>query len=251
MAQSKAQAQNIYDDDKFFKGYIQLPRQIQGLDGSPEWQVFRSMIPDIKGAKVLDLGCGFGWLCRWAREAGAEQVLGIDMSSNMLAKAQEFPKDSGITYIQGDLEALELQPITYDVVLSSLALHYLKNLPALIAQVYERLKPGGTFVFCVEHPIFTAPRKPEFIEDTDGNVSWPVNQYLMEGSRITHWFAEGVVKQHRTIATYVTILLDTGFVLSAIDEWGPTTAQIEKWPDWFKSRERPIFLIVKATKPAE
>ena len=250
MAQSKGQAQNIYDDDKFFEGYIQLPRQVQGLDGSPEWPVFRSMIPDIKGAKVLDLGCGFGWLCRWAREAGAENVLGIDVSSNMLAKAQEFPKDPGITYLQADLEALELQSITYDVVLSSLALHYLKNLTALVSHVYERLKPGGTFVFCVEHPIFTAPRKPEFIEDIDGSVSWPVNQYLSEGSRVTNWFAEGVVKQHRTIATYITILLNSGFVLSAIDEWGPTTEQIKEWPDWFKSRERPIFLIIKATKLA-
>ena len=249
MAQSKAQAQNVYDDNKFFDGYIQLPRQVQGLDGSPEWPVFRSMVPDINGAKVLDLGCGFGWLCRWARGAGAEQVLGIDVSSNMLAKAREFPKDSGITYIKADMESLELQPVAYDVVLSSLAFHYLKNLPELITQIYERLRPGGALVFCVEHPIFTAPRKPEFIEDADGGVSWPVNQYLSEGSRVTNWFAEGVVKQHRTISTYIRILLDSGFVLSAMDEWGPTAEQIKDWPDWFKSRERPIFLIIKATKP--
>jgi SAM-dependent methyltransferase len=250
MAQSAVQAQNIYDDNKFFEGYIQLPRQTQGLDGSPEWPVFRSMVPDLKGAKVLDLGCGFGWLCRWARESGAEQVLGIDVSSNMMAKAQEFPKDPSITYLQADLETLKLQPITYDVVVSSLALHYLKNLSELVAQVYERLKPGGTFVFCVEHPVFTAPRKPEFIEDTDGNVSWPLNQYLSEGPRVTNWFSDGVVKQHRTIATYITLLLSTGFVLAAIDEWGPSSQQLEVWPDWIKSHERPIFLIIKATKPA-
>lgn len=245
-----ARAQNIYDDNKFFEGYIQLPRQVQGLDGSPEWPAFRALIPDIKGAKVLDLGCGFGWICRWAREAGAEQVLGIDVSSNMLAKAQEFPIDPAITYLQADMETLELDPFTFDVVLSSLAMHYLKNLPALVSQVYKRLKPGGTFIFCVEHPIFTAPRKPEFIEDTDGNVSWPVNKYLVEGSRTTNWFAEGVVKQHRTISTYITMLLDAGFILSALNEWGPTDQQLEQWPDWIKSRERPIFLIVKATKPS-
>ena len=111
------------------------------------------------------------------------------------------------------------------------------------------LNQAGLFVFCVEHPIFTAPRKPEFIEDIDGNVSWPVNQYLSEGSRITNWFAEGVVKQHRTIATYIMVLLDAGFVLSAIDEWGATTDPMKEWPGWLQSRERPIFLIVKATKP--
>jgi SAM-dependent methyltransferase len=246
----QARAQNIYDDKDFFEGYIQLPRQVQGLDGSPEWPDFRALIPDIKGAKVLDLGCGFGWICRWAREAGAEQVLGIDVSSNMLAKAREFPKDPAITYLQADLETLVLEPITYDVVLSSLAMHYLKNLPALVSQVYQRLKPRGSFVFCVEHPIFTAPRKPDFIEDTDGKLAWPVTQYLSEGPRVTNWFAEGVIKQHRTIATYITMLLDAGFVLSALNEWGASIQQLEQGLEWVKSRERPIFLIIKATKPS-
>ena len=244
-----ARAQNIYDDTNFFEGYIQLPRQVDGLDGSPEWPDFRALIPDIKGARVLDLGCGFGWICRWAREAGAEQVLGIDVSSNMLAKAREFPKDPAITYLQADLETLELELIAYDVVLSSLAMHYLKNLPALVSQVYERLKPGGTFIFCVEHPVFTAPRKPEFIEDTDGSLSWPLNQYLSEGSRVTNWFADGVIKQHRTIATYIMMLLDAGFILSALNEWGASIEQLEQGLEWAKSRERPIFLIIKATKP--
>lgn len=244
-----ARAQNIYDDTNFFEGYIQLPRQVDGLDGSPEWPDFRALIPDIKGARVLDLGCGFGWICRWAREAGAEQVLGIDVSSNMLAKAREFPKDPAITYLQADLETLELEPIVYDVVLSSLAMHYLKNLPALVSQVYERLKPGGTFIFCVEHPIFTAPRKPEFIEGTDGILSWPLNQYLSEGSRVTNWFADGVIKQHRTIATYIMMLLDAGFILSALNEWGASIEQLEQGLEWVKSRERPMFLIIKATKP--
>jgi SAM-dependent methyltransferase len=247
---SQFKAQNIYDDQNFFEGYIQLPRQVQGLDGSPEWPVFRSMIPGIQGAKFLDLGCGFGWLCRWARENGAEQVLGIDVSANMLAKAAEFPKDDGITYIQADLESLKLGPITYDVAVSSLALHYLENLPALINQVFKRLRPGGAFVFCVEHPIFTAPRKAEFIEEADGKRSWPVNQYLKEGPRVRSWFTDGVVKQHRTIATYSNMLLSAGFILSGIDEWGPTDEQLKEWPDWFGSLDRPIFLIMKATKPA-
>ena len=246
---ARARAQNIYDDDKFFEGYIQLPRQVQGLQGSPEWSEFRGMIPDIKGAKVLDLGCGFGWLCRWAREVGADSVLGIDVSSNMLAKAREYTYDPAITYLQADLEAFQLQPTTYDAVVSSLALHYLKNLPALVSQVYEGLKPGGTFVFCVEHPMVTAPQSPKFIKDANGNVCWPINQYLSEGSRVTSWFVDGVVKQHRTIATYITMLLNAGFVLSGLNEWGLSLQQVKEWPDWSRSRERPTFLILKATKP--
>jgi 2-polyprenyl-3-methyl-5-hydroxy-6-metoxy-1,4-benzoquinol methylase len=60
--------QNIYDDEVFFVGYSQLPRSIHGLDGAPEWPALRSMLPAFAGHRVLDLGCGFGWFSRWARE---------------------------------------------------------------------------------------------------------------------------------------------------------------------------------------
>lgn len=58
--------QNIYDQADFFAGYSQLPRSIQGLDGAPEWPDLMAMLPGVKGKRVLDLGCGFGWFCRCA-----------------------------------------------------------------------------------------------------------------------------------------------------------------------------------------
>jgi len=243
-------AQNIYDDKQFFEGYSQLPRQTQGLQGTPEWEFFRSLLPDIHDASVLDLGCGYGWLCRWAVENGASTVLGVDVSANMLNKAKSFPEDSSaITYLQADLETLALPPITYRVVYSSLALHYLQNLPALVAQVYQSILPGGAFVFSVEHPVYTAPREPKFAENKDGGKVWLLDGYLEEGPRTTNWFAEGVIKYHRTIGTYVSILSDAGFTISVINEWGPSLDQIKLTPHWAENRERPMFLIIKATKP--
>jgi len=241
-------AQNIYDDKSFFAGYSQLPRQVHGLSGTPEWDYFRSLIPDVRGATVLDLGCGYGWLCRWARANGAEKTHGVDVSENMLSKAREYPIDSGITYLQADLETIELSPLTYEVVYSSLTLHYLKNLPQLIGQVYQSLRPGGSFIFSVEHPIYTSPRNPKFIETAEGRKVWLLDNYLNEGERRTNWFAEGVVKQHRTVGTYLTILLEAGFQVAAINEWGPSLEQIKEKPDWADNRERPMFLIVKAAK---
>jgi len=242
-------AQNIYDDEHFFKGYSQLPRQLHGLQGTPEWNSFRSLIPNVDRAKILDLGCGYGWLCRWARENGAEKVQGVDVSQNMLSKAREFPEDPAITYLQADLETLMLEPESFNVVYSSLTLHYLKNLSELVVQVYQSLLPGGSFVFSVEHPIFTSPRNPKFTEDAEGHRVWLLESYLSEGTRITNWFADGVVKVHRTIATYINILLEAGFTLSDIDEWGPSLEQIEENPGWAENRERPMFLLMKATKP--
>jgi len=243
-------AQNIYDDKSFFDGYSQLPRQVRGLDGAPEWNSFRSLIPSVHGKRLLDLGSGYGWICRWAAENGAVLVDGIELSENMLSKAGEFPDYPNVTYTQADLEHTNEFPHgSYDIAVSSLTLHYLKNLPQLIVTVYKALNPGGCFVFSVEHPIYTSPRDPKFIEAADGHSIWLLDGYLSEGSRTTNWFAEGVVKYHRTIGTYIKLLLDAGFTLSAVDEWGPSLEQVKESPRWAENRERPMFLLMMAIKP--
>jgi 2-polyprenyl-3-methyl-5-hydroxy-6-metoxy-1,4-benzoquinol methylase len=96
--------QNIYDNPEFFARYSQLRRSREGLDGMPEWPTLQAMLPELKGLRVVDLGCGFGWFCRWARQQGAASVLGLDLSENMLARARETTRDPAISYRQADLE---------------------------------------------------------------------------------------------------------------------------------------------------
>jgi len=233
--------QNIYDTPEFFAGYSALPRSVQGLDAAPEWPALRAMLSNLRDRRVVDLGCGFGWFCRFAREAGAAQVLGIDVSENMLARARETTADPAITYRRADLETLTLPEAAFDLTYSSLTLHYLVNLPALFTAIHQALVPNGRFVFSVEHPIYTAPREPKWAGDT-----WPLSRYLKEGPRTTDWLAKGVIKQHRTIATYLNLLLEHGFSILKIEEWGPTEAQIAEHPEWACERERPPFLLVSA-----
>jgi 2-polyprenyl-3-methyl-5-hydroxy-6-metoxy-1,4-benzoquinol methylase len=61
-------AQNIYDNPDFFAGYSQRGRSIEGLAGAAEWPVLKAMLPDLRGFRVVDLGCGYGCFCRWACE---------------------------------------------------------------------------------------------------------------------------------------------------------------------------------------
>lgn len=237
-------AQNIYDNDKFFAAYSRLARSVEGLDGAPEWPALRAMLPDLRGRKVLDLGCGFGWFCRWARENGAAHVVGFDLSEKMLARARATTQDPAITYTKADLENLELPAQSFDLVYSSLALHYLENLNALMAEVYRSLVRGGSLVFSVEHPIYTAPANPKFAVAAAGRKTWPVDGYLDEGPRSTDWLAKGVIKRHRTIATYINMLVELGFALSHVEEWGPTLEQVAAHPEWADERERPPFLLI-------
>ncbi len=241
-------AQNIYDDEGFFSGYSGLARSQKGLEGAGEWPALRGLLPPMQGLRVVDLGCGFGWFCRWAREAGAAGVLGLDLSEKMLAKARDDTADAAIDYRRADLEALSLPAGCFDLAYSSLALHYVEALPGLLAQVHAALGPGGRFVASVEHPIYTAPSQPGFVAAQDGRRVWPLDGYLVEGPRETNWFAPGVVKQHRTIGTYVELLLRAGFTLAALREWGPTDEQIAEHPSWADERERPPFLLLAAVK---
>jgi SAM-dependent methyltransferase len=240
--------QNIYDDETFFAGYSRLPRSVEGLDGAPEWPALRALLPPLEGLRVLDLGCGFGWFCRFARQQGAAQVTGIDVSQNMLAKAQAMTDDAAISYLRADMEELTLAPASLELVYSSLALHYVVRLEPLLLAVHQSLVPGGRLVFSVEHPIYTAPANPGWIRGADGRTTWPVDGYLEEGPRSTDWLARGVIKQHRTLATWMNALLRTGFALDDVEEWGPTTAQIASQPALADERQRPAFLLIAARR---
>jgi len=224
--------QNIYDNAGFFAGYAQLRRSVDGLDGAPEWPTLKSMLPDLTGKRVVDLGCGFGWFCRWARGAGAAEVLGLDVSANMLTRARETTSDPAIAYRQADLETLELPPASFDLAYSSLTLHYLEQLGRLFAAVHRGLAPGGRFVFSAEHPLYTETGP----------------DYLDEGPRATDWLAKGVVKQHRTLATTLNLLIAAGFSVQRVEEWGPTREEIAAHPEWKIDHRRPSFLLVSATR---
>ncbi|QMM53941.1 class I SAM-dependent methyltransferase [Enterobacter sp. RHB15-C17] len=240
-------AQNIYDNPAFFEGYAQLPRSVQGLDGAPEWPTLKSMLPDLAGKTVIDLGCGYGWFCRSARELGAAQVTGVDISEKMLARAAELTADPAITYQRRDLEDVKLEDNSLDLVYSSLALHYLPELDTLFRHVQRALKPGGSLVFSMEHPIYTCASRQGWLTDDNGERFWGVNQ--QEGQRVSNWLADGVNKYHRTLGTTLNALIHAGLSLREVNEWGPTQAQIDAWPALAEEAERPMLVLIAAVKP--
>ncbi len=238
--------QNIYDDAEFFAGYSQLPRSVEGLNGAPEWPSLRALLPPLNGARVVDLGCGFGWFSRYARDAGATRVLAVDVSENMLARARAATSDSAITYMHSPIEEMDLPAACCNLVYSSLALHYLPDFDAVCGMASRALVAGGSFVFSVEHPLYTAPSNPDWIARTSNQQVWPLNQYLIEGQRVTDWLKPGVVKYHRTVSTYVNTLVRHGFRLRHLEEWGPTDEQLAAQPALMSERQRPTFMLVAA-----
>jgi SAM-dependent methyltransferase len=247
-AQHPPMSQNIYDNPEFFAGYNQMRRSRLGLAGAAEWPAMQALLPPVQGLRVVDLGCGFGWFCRWAREAGAASVLGLDLSERMLARARAETSDAAITYRRADLDALDLPDAAFEFAYSSLALHYVEDLGRLITTVHRALVPGGRFVFSIEHPIYTAPSRPGWLETEDGRKVWPLDGYGREGRRITDWLAPGVVKFHRTLGTTLNLLIGAGFEIRRVEEWRPTDAQVRDDPALDVERNRPMFALVSVVR---
>jgi SAM-dependent methyltransferase len=239
-------AQNIYDDAAFFAGYSQFPRSRDGLAAAAEWPSLRAMLPDLTGLRVLDLGCGFGYFCKWAVENGAASVTGMDLSENMLEIARTNCAGLPVTFQRADLETADFGEDQFDLVFSSLAVHYVADFDAFCARVRRALGDDGHFVFSMEHPVFAARAKPDFVKDAEGHVVGAVDDYLREGQRLTNWIANGVVKYHRLISTTINTMQRHGMMLDQIEEWSATDEDIAAHPEWAAERYQPMFLLFAA-----
>lgn len=240
--------ENKYDSDSFFKKYSEMSRSQQGLKGAGEWSELQKVLPDFRGKRVLDLGCGYGWHCLYAAQNGAEYVLGTDISAKMLETAREKNSHERIEYRRCAMEDLELPDHSFDVVLSSLAFHYVKEFQPVVKKISRVLSPGGFFVFSAEHPVFTAYGTQDWYYDEQGEIlHFPVDNYYFEGKRDAVFLGEPVTKYHRTLTTYLNTLLENGFELLNIIEPQPPEDMLHI-PGMADEMRRPMMLIVKAVK---
>lgn len=241
--------QNIYDNQEFFTRYSGMARSIGGLNEAGEWHAFRALLPTLDNKRVLDLGCGFGWHCRYMREQHVQSVLGVDLSERMLNRAKELTHDPAIEYRRSAIEDVDLPKAQFDLVISSLALHYVEHLDRVFQNVHRCLADGGSFVFSVEHPVFTALESQDWYYGPQGErMHWPVDRYQEEGIRHTRWLADDVVKYHRTLATYVNTLIDAGFSIRKLVEPEPSPEMMAEREEMKEECRRPMFLLIAAVK---
>ncbi len=240
--------QNKYDDPDFFEKYSQMNRSVYGLAGAGEWPALRRMLPDLTGKRVLDLGCGFGWHCQYAIEQEAESVTGIDLSENMLRRAKE-QTDPRIVYHRTSIEEADFAGQAFDVILSSLAFHYVEDFGAVAEKLGHWLVPGGYIVFTVEHPVFTASGHQDWDYGGDGSIRhFPVDRYFEEGIRNTVFLGEPVTKYHRTLTTYLGCLLQEGFTITGIVEPTPPEELLRTVKGMEDELRRPMMLMISAAK---
>ena len=235
-----------YDNDIFFEEYAKMPRSKDGLNAAGEWHQLKPLFPPLQGNNVLDLGCGYGWHCKFAAEQGAARVLGIDLSQKMIEEAKKRNTGYQIEYRVCGIEKYEYPINTWDCVVSNLALHYIENIQDIFQKVHRTLKPNGTFLFNIEHPIFTAGVRQDWIYTNEGTPQyWPLDNYFYPGERNTHFLGCDVKKQHHTLTQILMGLLNSGFELKAVEEAKPPK-EMMNIAGMKDELRRPMMLLVKA-----
>jgi ubiquinone/menaquinone biosynthesis C-methylase UbiE len=176
-------------------------------------------------------------------------VVGVDLSENMLERARAMTNDSKIEYRRLAIEDIEFTAGEFNVVISSLALHYVERFDTVCQKVHHCLVSGGTFVLSVEHPVFTALAAQDWYYGPQGEkLHWPVDDYHNEGPRQARFLDNEVIKYHRTVATHVNALIESGFSITKLSELQPTQEMLDKNPDWQDEIRRPIFFLIAAVK---
>jgi SAM-dependent methyltransferase len=125
----------------------------------PERYTFMKVAGDLQGRDVIDLACGTGFYTRMLKQQGARRVVGVDISTDMIAQARqaEGAQPLGIEYHVQD--ALQLRPAgEFDLVTAVYLLNYASSREALLGMfraVYGQLRENGRFVAQTTHPGFS------------------------------------------------------------------------------------------------
>jgi len=239
--------QNIYDNPEFFEKYKDLRDNDTGINGCLEEPAMRALIGDVQGRDVVDLGCGLGHQARWLLERGARTVLGVDLSEKMIAECVRRNTSPACKFLRTSVEDVAIARDQFDLVISSMTLHYVRDPAPLLVKIQRWLRPGGRLIFSVEHPICTA-FPMGWLPMPIGDEIWPVRRYSEQGVRDTHWFIDGVLKYHHTVETYVRAVIAAGFVLADLREPVPTPESLQKRPDLKNHLQRPAVLLIAAKK---
>jgi len=228
----------LYDDPALAASYARVTAT-NVYNAAYERPAVRAVLGDVRGLDVLDAGAAAGEHSAWLVAHGA-RVTALDASAAMVELARARLGDTA-TVLHADLaRPLPLADASFDLVLSSLTLHYLRDWLPTLQELARVLRPGGRLVVSTHHPALT----------DDPDADYHAVRLVEEGWK---GFADGAVPMrfyHRPLERIVGDVLAAGFVLRALREPRPSAEADARDPAVAaKLRTRPWFLVLGAEAP--
>ena len=226
---------------------------------------FLEMLPPVAGLSGLDVGCGEGSNTRRLAERGA-RMTAIDIAPTFIRHALDAEADDprGIDYRVADALDLPFEDASFDFATAFMSLMDMPRQDRALAEIHRALKPGGFLQFSILHPCFVPPRRRN-IRDADGNVrAVEIADYFNRvDGQIDRWIfsdipeAErtklepfSVPRFHRTLSDWVAMICAAGLIIERFGEPRASDAVAQRCPTVADTRIAPIFLQVRAAKPA-
>lgn len=242
--------QNIYDNKEFFEGYQSIRDNLSANELIEIPQLF-NLIGNVENLSILDLGCGTGKHDRKLIELGAKRVLGIDLSNNMINEAIKDTNSDKIEYRVMSMDDIDKIDEKFDMVVSSLAIHYVQDYDALCKKVYNLLNDGGRFIFSYGHPMDSCAILNDYADNfvmINDKKYFLISDYNNEGKRVSHWFVDGVETYHRNMSHLVNGLIEAGFRLEHMMESFATEETIKLKPKYADQKDHSYYVYFKCIK---
>jgi SAM-dependent methyltransferase len=206
---------------------------------------------DLRGKRVLELGCGAASCGRWLATQGAS-VVGLDLSAGMLRHAAVLGELTGVQVplVQAGAEQLPFADGSFDIACTAFgAVSFVADAGAVMREVARVLRPGGRWVFAVQHPM------QWMFSDDPGEAGLVVIQSYFDRTPYVEIDADGrptYVAHHSTLSDRVREIVGAGLVLEDIvePEWPPERTLV--WGQWSPMRGAllPGTAIFSCRKPA-
>lgn len=199
------------------------------------------------GGVIVDVGCGEGQVARYVSEG--RMVIGVDPSWLQVEVGQD--RADGINYVQGSAMALGIRSASVDAAIACLVFEHITDLDAALAEVARVLRPGGAFLFLLNHPLLQTPGSG-WIDDQildPPEQYWRIGPYLPEAETVEQ-VERGVFIRfhHRPLSRYLNAAHEVGLVLSWIDEPAPPPGFIAGAPEYAEAATIPRLLCLRFVK---